>query len=79
MPSCVESATPRLSYSNMSLSVALSPCIDRGLALHKIIRLITIGLGGEGFLTFFGNEFGHPEWVDFPRVGNNNRCACTAS
>ena len=79
MPSGVESATTRLSYSNMSLSVALSPCIDRGLALHKMIRLITIGLGGEGFLTFFGNEFGHPEWVDFPRVGNNNRSVCIAT
>jgi 1,4-alpha-glucan branching enzyme len=45
--------------------------IDRGLALHKMLRLITIGLGGEGYLTFMGNEFGHPEWVDFPREGNN--------
>jgi 1,4-alpha-glucan branching enzyme len=45
--------------------------IDRGIALHKMIRLITISLGGEGYLTFMGNEFGHPEWVDFPREGNN--------
>ncbi len=44
--------------------------IDRGLALHKIIRLLTFSLGGEGYLTFMGNEFGHPEWVDFPREGN---------
>ena len=44
--------------------------IDRGLALHKMIRLVTLALGGEGYLTFFGNEFGHPEWVDFPREGN---------
>ena len=44
--------------------------VDRGIALHKIIRLITLALGGEGFLTFMGNEFGHPEWVDFPREGN---------
>lgn len=44
--------------------------IDRGIALHKIIRLFTIALGGEGYLNFIGNEFGHPEWVDFPREGN---------
>ena len=45
--------------------------IDRGLALHKMIRLLTISTGGEGWLNFIGNEFGHPEWVDFPREGNN--------
>src|SRR5205814_10610086 len=45
--------------------------IDRGIALHKMIRLITFSLGGEGWLNFMGNEFGHPEWVDFPREGNN--------
>jgi 1,4-alpha-glucan branching enzyme len=45
--------------------------IDRGIALHKMIRLLTISLGGEGYLNFIGNEFGHPEWVDFPREGNN--------
>ena len=45
--------------------------IDRGIALHKMIRLITISLGGEAYLTFIGNEFGHPEWIDFPRLGNN--------
>ncbi|TAE55389.1 MAG: 1,4-alpha-glucan-branching enzyme [Bacteroidetes bacterium] len=45
--------------------------VDRGIALHKIIRLLTASLGGEGYLTFMGNEFGHPEWVDFPREGNN--------
>ena len=44
---------------------------DRGIALHKMIRLVTISLGGEGYLNFIGNEFGHPEWVDFPREGNN--------
>ena len=44
--------------------------IDRGMALHKLIRLITLSLGGEGYLTFMGNEFGHPEWIDFPREGN---------
>lgn len=51
--------------------VSQSPVIDRGIALHKIIRLLTIGLGGEGYLTFMGNEFGHPEWLDFPREGND--------
>ena len=44
--------------------------IDRGMALHKIIRLLTMTLGGEGYLCFMGNEFGHPEWIDFPREGN---------
>jgi len=47
-----------------------SHVIDRGLALHKMIRLITMTLGGDGYLTFMGNEFGHPEWIDFPREGN---------
>ncbi len=45
--------------------------VDRGIALHKMLRLFTISLGGEGYLNFIGNEFGHPEWVDFPREGNN--------
>jgi 1,4-alpha-glucan branching enzyme len=44
--------------------------IERGMALHKMIRLLTMTLGGEGYLTFMGNEFGHPEWIDFPREGN---------
>lgn len=44
--------------------------IERGMALHKLIRLLTMSLGGEGYLTFMGNEFGHPEWIDFPREGN---------
>jgi 1,4-alpha-glucan branching enzyme len=47
-----------------------SPVIDRGVALHKLIRLITFSLAGEGYLNFMGNEFGHPEWIDFPREGN---------
>jgi 1,4-alpha-glucan branching enzyme len=45
--------------------------VDRGIALHKMIRLITFSLSGEGYLNFMGNEFGHPEWIDFPREGNN--------
>ena len=44
--------------------------IDRGMALHKMIRMITMSIGGEGYLNFMGNEFGHPEWIDFPREGN---------
>ena len=59
-------------YTNMSILTDLTPIIDRGMALHKMIRLITHGLGGEGYLNFEGNEFGHPEWLDFPRVGNDN-------
>jgi 1,4-alpha-glucan branching enzyme len=47
-----------------------NPVIERGIALHKMIRLITFALGGEGWLNFMGNEFGHPEWLDFPREGN---------
>lgn len=47
-----------------------NPLIDRGMALHKMIRLMTICAGGEGYLNFMGNEFGHPEWIDFPREGN---------
>jgi 1,4-alpha-glucan branching enzyme len=45
--------------------------IDRGIALHKIIRLATFATSGGGYLNFMGNEFGHPEWIDFPRAGNN--------
>ena len=44
--------------------------MDRAIELHKIIRLFTMSLGGNGYLTFMGNEFGHPEWIDFPREGN---------
>ncbi len=44
--------------------------VDRGMALHKMIRLMTISTGGEAYLNFMGNEFGHPEWIDFPREGN---------
>ncbi|XP_057534587.1 1,4-alpha-glucan-branching enzyme 2-2, chloroplastic/amyloplastic-like [Amaranthus tricolor] len=70
-------------YDFMALDRPSTPRIDRGIALHKMIRLITMGLGGEGYLNFMGNEFGHPEWIDFPRgdqhlpngkvvPGNNN-------
>jgi 1,4-alpha-glucan branching enzyme len=56
-------------YWNMT-KFAKDPVIDRGIALHKMIRLITFALAGEAYLTFIGNEFGHPEWVDFPRPDN---------
>lgn len=59
-------------YWNMSRSAPLTPIIDRGMALHKMIRLLSLALGGEAYLNFMGNEFGHPEWLDFPRAGNAN-------
>ncbi|RZF42612.1 hypothetical protein LSTR_LSTR001407 [Laodelphax striatellus] len=59
-------------YTHMSTVSDPSLVIDRGIALHKMIRLITHALGGEAYLNFIGNEFGHPEWLDFPRVGNND-------
>ncbi|MDP4277328.1 MAG: alpha amylase C-terminal domain-containing protein [Bacteroidota bacterium] len=44
--------------------------VERGIALHKIIRLLTATTINGGYLNFMGNEFGHPEWIDFPREGN---------
>lgn len=58
-------------YTHMSCELP-SIIIDRGIALHKMIRLATLAAGGEGWLNFMGNEFGHPEWIDFPREGNGN-------
>lgn len=49
--------------------------IDRGIALHKMMRMLGLAAGGEAWLNFMGNEFGHPEWIDFPREGNNNSFA----
>ncbi|RLD09760.1 MAG: 1,4-alpha-glucan-branching enzyme, partial [Chlamydiae bacterium] len=57
-------------YSSMKVDTE-SLKVDRGIALHKIIRLATLASAGHGYLNFIGNEFGHPEWVDFPREGNN--------
>ncbi|KAK4276454.1 hypothetical protein QN277_014602 [Acacia crassicarpa] len=57
-------------YSGMSCLTDASPMIERGFALHKMIHFLTMALGGEGYLNFMGNEFGHPEWIDFPREGN---------
>jgi len=59
-------------YTNMSDLTEYTPIIARGIALHKMIRLLVHSLGGEGYLNFEGNEFGHPEWLDFPREGNGN-------
>ena len=44
--------------------------VDRGMALHKMIRLVTLSLINGAYLNFMGNEWGHPEWIDFPREGN---------
>ena len=44
--------------------------VDRGVALDKLIKLVTLATAGDGYLNFMGNEFGHPEWIDFPREGN---------
>ena len=44
--------------------------VNRGIALHKMIRLVTAATMNGGYLNFMGNEFGHPEWIDFPREGN---------
>ncbi len=57
-------------YTAMSI-LTPSLIIDRAVALHKMIRLITFITAGGGYLNFMGNEFGHPEWIDFPREGNN--------
>ncbi|KOB77542.1 Uncharacterized protein OBRU01_04000 [Operophtera brumata] len=59
-------------YTHMSTLSEPSAVVERGLALHCMIRLITHALGGEAYLNFIGNEFGHPEWLDFPRAGNNS-------
>jgi 1,4-alpha-glucan branching enzyme len=58
-------------YDKMGINEE-SLVIDRAIALHKMIRLLTFSLAGEGYLDFMGNEFGHPEWLDFPREGNND-------
>lgn len=56
-------------YTDMD-KVCHNIVIDRAIALHKMIRLFTMAGGGEAYLNFMGNEFGHPEWIDFPREGN---------
>ena len=57
-------------YDRMSVTTE-DVAVDRGVALHKMIRLATLGTAGHGYLNFMGNEFGHPEWIDFPRDGNH--------
>ncbi|MDR2972372.1 MAG: alpha amylase C-terminal domain-containing protein [Bacteroidales bacterium] len=57
-------------YTGMS-DLCQNLMVDRGIALHKLIRLLTLSLSQGGYLNFMGNEFGHPEWIDFPREGNN--------
>ncbi|XP_033215036.1 1,4-alpha-glucan-branching enzyme isoform X2 [Belonocnema kinseyi] len=59
-------------YTSMSVLCQPNSIINRGIALHNLITLITHALGGEAYLNFMGNEFGHPEWLDFPRIGNND-------
>ena len=56
-------------YDSMNIG-STNLVIDRGMALHKMIRLVTLATAGGGYLNFMGNEFGHPEWIDFPREGN---------
>lgn len=58
-------------YWGMSKNDASSLTIDRAIALHKMIRLVTATTINGAYLNFMGNEFGHPEWIDFPREGNN--------
>ena len=58
-------------YTDMD-RICHNAVIDRAIALHKIIRLLTLGAGGDGYLNFMGNEFGHPEWIDFPRPENGS-------
>ena len=60
-------------YTAMN-KVSRSDIVDRGIALHKMIRLVTLATAGNGYLNFMGNEFGHPEWIDFPREGNDWSC-----
>jgi len=63
----------RLVDKEMYYSMSKNSCnltVDRGIALHKLIRLVTLVTCGGGYLNFMGNEFGHPEWIDFPREGN---------
>lgn len=57
-------------YWHMSRFQESTCRVDRGMALHKMIRLTTLATINGGYLNFMGNEFGHPEWIDFPREGN---------
>ena len=57
-------------FWNMSINSPETIVIGRGIALHKMIRLLSFALGGEGYLSFMGNEFGCPDSLDFPKKGN---------
>ncbi len=57
-------------YDSMDLG-SNNLVVERGIAVHKMLRLITLATAGGGYLNFMGNEYGHPEWIDFPREGNN--------
>ena len=59
------------SEGHLSLADEFPFCVSSSVALHKMIRLITASTINGGYLNFMGNEFGHPEWVDFPREGND--------
>ena len=56
-------------YTDMSM-FAEDLVVSSGIVLHKVIRLATLATAGNGYLNFTGNEFGHPEWIDFPQEGN---------
>jgi len=56
-------------YTSMD-KIQHTPAIDRAIDMHKLIRFSTLILASDGYLNFMGNEFGHPEWIDFPREGN---------
>ncbi len=60
-------------YAHMSAGDP-DPGVDRAMAMHKMIRLVTLATAGSGYLNFMGNEFGHPDWIDFPREGNHWSC-----
>jgi 1,4-alpha-glucan branching enzyme len=69
-----QTAIFRMIGEAMYYSMALNSgniAVERGVALHKMARLATISTAANGYLNFMGNEYGHPEWVDFPREGNN--------
>lgn len=60
-------------YTGMSKDYH-SLSLDNAVSLHKLIRMLTFAASGDGYLNFMGNEFGHPEWIDFPREGNGWSC-----
>jgi 1,4-alpha-glucan branching enzyme len=61
----------KVMYTGMMSSLyPVHTLVSRGMSLHKIIRIMVRGLASEGYINFMGNEFGHPKWLNFPRVGN---------